>query len=176
MTLKNYKPALLLGLLALSFLLPACISYSFTGTNIDPSIKTMTIRNFENNSGEGPSSLTTQVSEEFRNYFQRNSNLKLVNDGGDIELEGQILSYSFSPAAIQNDDRLGDIAGANRLTIRLQVRYRNSKDPKQDFEQSFSSFADFPQNVNISAIDERSIRQITERMVQDVFNKTLANW
>jgi hypothetical protein len=167
---------MVLGFLVLSFILPGCINYSFTGTNIDPSIKTMSINNFENNSGEGPSFLTTLVSEEFRNYFQRNSNLKLVNNGGDIEIEGQILSYSFSPAAIQSDDRLGDIAGANRLTIRLQVKYRNSKDPKQDFEQSFSSFADFPQNVNISAIDERSIRQITERMVQDVFNKTLANW
>jgi hypothetical protein len=163
-------------LLALCFLMPGCITYSFTGTNIDPSIKSMSIQNFENNSGEGPSFLTTLVSEEFRTYFQRNSNLKLVNDGGDIEIQGQILSYSFSPAAIQNDATLGDIAGANRLTIRLQVTYRNAKDPKQDFEQSFSSFADFPQNVNISAIDERSIRQITERMVQDVFNKTLANW
>lgn len=176
MTLKNYKQGVFFCLLALCFLLPGCITYSFTGTNIDPSIKTMSIQNFENNSGEGPSFLTTLVSEEFRNYFQRNSNLKLVSDGGDIEIEGQILSYSFSPASIQSDDRLGDIAGANRLTIRLQVRYRNSKDPKQDFEQSFSSFADFAQNVNISAIDERSIRQITERMVQDVFNKTLANW
>ena len=176
MILKSYKLILLFSIIAISFALPGCISYSFTGTNIDPSIKTMTIQNFENNSGEGPSFMTNLVSEEFRTYFQRNSNLRLVADGGDIELEGQILSYNFSPAAIQNNETLGDIAGANRLTIRLQVRYKNNKDPKQDFEQSFSSFADFPQNQNISQIDERSIRQITERMVQDVFNKTLANW
>jgi hypothetical protein len=135
----------------------------------------MAIRNFENNSGEGPSFLTTLVSEEFRNYFQRNSNLKLVQQSGDIELEGQILSYNFSPASIQKENGQ-DIAGVNRLTIRLQVRYHNTKDPKQDFDQSFSSFKDFPQAQNISQIDERAIREITERMVQDVFNRSLANW
>jgi hypothetical protein len=176
MILKSYKLVLFLSIFAISFAMPGCITYSFTGTNIDPSIKTMSIQNFENNSGEGPSFLTNLVSEEFRTYFQRNSNLRLLPEGGDIEIEGQILSYNFSPAAIQNNETLGDIAGANRLTIRLQVSYRNNKDPKQDFEQSFSSFADFPQSQNIAQIDERSIRQITERMVQDVFNKTLANW
>ena len=176
MILKSYKLVTILFILSSSLFLSSCGIYSFTGTNIDPGIKTMSIQNFENNSGEGPSFLTNLVSEEFRNYFQRNSNLKLLPDNGDIELEGQILSYNFSPAAIQNNETQGDIAGANRLTIRLQVRFRNSKDPKQDFEQSFSAFQDFPQSQNISQIDERSIRQITERMIQDVFNKTLANW
>jgi len=176
MTLKKYKLPVTIWLFVLSLSLPGCVHYSFTGTNVDPAIKSMSIQNFENNSGEGPSFLTSLVSEEFRSYFQRNSNLDLVPNTGDIEIEGQILAYNFSPASIQNDPVNGDIAGANRLTIRLQVRYRNNKDPKQDFEQSFSSYADFPQNQNISQIDERSIRQITERMVQDVFNKTLANW
>ena len=173
---KNKRSLFLLPFFALLFSLSGCIKYSFTGTNIDPSIKTMTIKNFENNSGEGPSFLTNLVSEEFRTYFQRNSNLKLAQNGGDIELEGQILSYNFSPAAIQNDETRGDIAGANRLTIRLQVRYHNNKDPKQDFDQAFSSFRDFPQSQNISQIDERSLRDIIERMVQDVFNRSLANW
>jgi hypothetical protein len=173
---KNRRPVIFIPVFTLLFLLTGCIKYSFTGTNIDPSIKTMTIQNFENNSGEGPSFLTTMVSEEFRTYFQRNSNLKLATQGGDIQLEGQILSYNFSPAAIQNSETQGDIAGANRLTIRLQVRFHNTKDPKQDFDQAFSSFRDFPQSQNISQIDERSLREIVERMVQDVFNRSLANW
>jgi len=176
MILKKYRLLVFFWLFAISLSLPGCIHYSFTGTTPMPGVHTMSIQNFENNSGEGPSFLTNLVSEEFRSYFQRNSNLDLVPNTGDIEIEGQILSYNFSPASIQNDPVNGDIAGANRLTIRLQVRYRNNKDPKQDFEQSFSSYADFPQSQNISQISESSIRQITERMVQDVFNKSLANW
>lgn len=175
MVWKIKKPFLLFAFMAFTFFIPGCISYSFTGTNVSPDIKSMSIQNFENNSGEGPSTLTNTVSEEFRNYFQRNSNLKLLQQNGDIQLEGQILSFNFSPASIQKENGQ-DIAGVNRLTIRLQVRYHNTKDPKQDFDQAFSSFQDFPQNQNISQIDERSIRTIVERMVQDVFNRTLANW
>ena len=174
---KNYRLLTVFLLFSVSLGLSGCIKYSFTGTNIDPSIKSMTILNFENNSGEGPSYLTNLVSEQFRSYFQRNSNLKLLTKtGGDIEIQGQILAYNFSPSSLQNDPTQGDIAGANRLTIRLQVTYRNNKNPKDDFEQAFSSFKDFPQNVNISQIPERDLRDIVERMVQDVFNKSLANW
>ncbi|WP_026464171.1 LptE family protein [Adhaeribacter aquaticus] len=174
MILKNYKQLLLISLFTLLFL-PGCITYSFTGTNIDPSIKTMTIRNFENNSGQGPAFLTNLVSEQFRTYFQRNTNLKLLPTGGDVELEGQILSYNVSPAAIQKVDGR-DIAGQNRLTISVKVHYINNKDSKQDFEQTFSSFQDFPQSSNIMQLDDRSIQGIVERVVQDVFNKSLANW
>ncbi|MDB5263302.1 MAG: hypothetical protein JWQ14_2585, partial [Adhaeribacter sp.] len=85
---KNRKRVMLMPVFALFFLLTGCIKYSFTGTNIDPGIKTMSIQNFENNSGEGPSFLTNLVSEEFRTYFQRNSNLKLAQQNGDIQLEG----------------------------------------------------------------------------------------
>ncbi len=155
--------------------LPGCITYSFTGVKLDPTIKSMSVQNFENNSGEGPSFLTNLVSEEFRGYFQRNSSLKLIPTSGDLEVEGQILSYNFSPASIQKENGI-DQAGVNRLTIRLQVRFRNNKDPKKDFEQAFSSFKDFPQTQNIAQIDERAIREIVERMVQDVFNKSLADW
>jgi hypothetical protein len=135
----------------------------------------MSVLNFENNSGQGPSNLTQIVSEEFRNYFQRNSNLKLVQQTGDLEFEGQILSYNFSPAALQKQGQT-DVASVNRLTISIQVRYRNNKDPKQDFEQSFSAFNDFPQNQNVSQISDSQIRDIVERVVMDVFNKSLANW
>ncbi|PSR57193.1 hypothetical protein AHMF7605_06285 [Adhaeribacter arboris] len=159
----------------LTFALTGCGIYSFTGTNIDPSIKTMSVLNFENNSGQGPSNLTQLVSEEFRDYFQRNTNLKLIPQNGDLQFEGQILSFNFSPAALQKQGET-DVASVNRLTISLQVRYKNNKDPKQDFEQSFSAFKDFQQNQNISSIDNAALRPIVEQLVMDVFNKSLANW
>lgn len=173
--MKNYNYLLTSLIFCLALTLTGCGVYSFTGTNIDPAIKTMSVLNIENNSGQGPSNLTQLVSDEFRDYFQRNSNLKLVPQTGDLEFEGQILSYNFSPAALQKQGQT-DIASVNRLTISLQISYRNNKDPKQDFEQSFSAYEDFPTNVNISQISDSQLRKIIERMVMDVFNKSLANW
>ncbi|MDQ3292215.1 MAG: LPS assembly lipoprotein LptE [Bacteroidota bacterium] len=173
--MKNYNVFITSLFFWLAFSLTGCGVYSFTGTNIDPAIKTMSVLNFENNSGQGPSNLTQLVSEEFRDYFQRNTNLKLVPQNGDLQFEGQILSFNFSPAALQKQEGV-DVASVNRLTISLQVRYKNNKDPKQDFEQSFSAFRDFAQNQNISSIDNASLRPIVEQLVMDVFNKSLANW
>ncbi|MDQ4140982.1 MAG: LPS assembly lipoprotein LptE [Bacteroidota bacterium] len=173
--MKSYNVFITSLFFWLAFALTGCGVYSFTGTNIDPAVKTMSVLNFENNSGQGPSNLTQLVSEEFRDFFQRNTNLKLVPQNGDLQFEGQILSFNFSPAALQKQGET-DVASVNRLTISLQVRYRNSKDPKQDFEQSFSAFRDFQQNQNISSIDNAALRPIIEQLVFDVFNKSLANW
>jgi hypothetical protein len=156
-------------------LLSSCGVYSFTGTSLPPDVKTFSIGNFPNNSGEGPATLSQHVTENFRNYFLKNTNLNMVPRDGDLQLEGQILSYSISPAAIQNQ---GDqsFAAANRLTIQMRITYVNTKDPKQNFEQTFSGFDDYPQNVDITQVDAALINRISERIIFEVFNKTVANW
>jgi hypothetical protein len=153
----------------------ACGVYSFTGTSISPDIKTISIQNFENSSGEGPANLTQLVTNNFRNYYQRNTNLTILQRDGDLQLEGQIVSFTLTPAAVQRDGNI-DQATLNRLTLGVQVRFTNTKNPDQDFDQQFTITQDFPQNVDITRIPQASIDQLTERLVSDVFNKTVANW
>lgn len=179
MTLKTYKPLLLqLPLLALWLVLGGC--YSFTGTNISPEVKSISIANFSNPSGQGPSNLQQQVTEDFRDYFQRNTSLRLLPQAGDLQIEGQITSYSFSPAAISRAGTVGnqtlDQAGANRLTINIQIKYTDTKAPENSFEQGFSSYFDFPPTQDINQITPAQIRNITDRLVYNVFTKTVANW
>jgi hypothetical protein len=175
MTLKQFKGWKLTLLAAVAFLCNSCGIYSFSGTSIAPDIKTMSISTFENNSGEGPSTLTQQLTEDFRDYFQRNTNLTLVSGEGDLQLSGQILGYSFSPAAIQRQGEL-DIASVNRLTLTVQVSFINNKDPEQNFEQSFNASEDLPQNQDPSRVSDVILERITERIIVNVFNKSVANW
>ncbi len=167
-------------LLCLPLLLSGC--YSFTGTNISPDVKSISITNFNNASGQGPANLQQFVTEDFKDYFQRNTNLRILPQAGDLQIEGQILSYTFSPAAIQRSDiptgsNIGlDQAGANRLTIVVQINYTDTKNPANNFDQSFSGFADFPPSLDINQISQAQIRQITERIIYSVFTKTVANW
>lgn len=165
----------LMWLATISFLCNGCGIYSFSGTSIAPDIHSISISTFENNSGEGPSSLTQILTEDFRDYFQRNTNLNIVQQEGDLQLSGQILGYSFSPAAIQRQGEI-DIASVNRLTITVQVSFTNTKDPEQDFEQSFNAAEDFPQDQDPSRISEAAISRLTERIIVNVFNKSVANW
>jgi outer membrane lipopolysaccharide assembly protein LptE/RlpB len=175
MILKNKLQSLTYALLLLVSALSGCGVYSFTGTSIAPEIKTMSIQNIENSSGEGPANLTQIVTTNFKNYYRRNTNLTILQRDGDLQIEGQIVSFTLAPAAIQRDGQ-NDQASLNRLTLGVQVRFTNTKDPEQNFDQLFSITQDFAQNVDVTQIPPANIEQMAERLVTDVFNKSVANW
>jgi outer membrane lipopolysaccharide assembly protein LptE/RlpB len=152
-----------------------CGFYSFTGTTISPDIKSISIQNFENSSGEGPANLTQLVTNNFSDYYRRNTNLIVRQSEGDLQLAGQIVSFTYSPASIQREGDQ-DLAALNRLTLSVQVRFVNTKQPEKDFDRAFTISQDFPQNVDITQLSNAQIEQLTERLVIDVFNKTVADW
>lgn len=172
---SNRKETGLLILLVLCFGLGGCGIYSFTGTTISPDIRTISIQNFENPTGEGPANLTQVVTTNFKNYYRRNSNLTILQDNGDLQLEGQIVSFTVTPAAIQREGQQ-DIASLNRLTLGIQIRFTNTKNPDEDFDQLFSITQDFPIDQDVTQLSPALLNQMTERLVTDVFNKSVANW
>jgi len=161
----------------LLFGLHGCKIYSFSGVSLDPSVKSYSISTFQNNSNNGPSFLSQRFTEDFRDYFQRNTSIKQVASNGDLQFEGQIIAYDYAPAAIQQTNGQ-DQAGVNRLTIQVRIKFTNTKDPKQDFEQTFQSNGDFPATQDIARInnDPTAVRRITQNIITDAFNKSVANW
>ncbi len=175
MKLKNsYKGTTLLILLC-STLLSSCGIYSFTGTTISPDIKTIAIENFENPTGEGPANLTQVVTTSFKNYYRRNSNLTILQEEGDLQLEGQIVSFTVTPAAIEREGQ-EDIASLNRLTLGIQIRFTNKVNPEEDFDQLFSITKDFNRERDVTQLSPVEIEEMADRLVTEVFNKTVANW
>lgn len=176
MTLKINLPALrsYIGILLLAAC-SGCGLYSFTGTTISPDIKSISIQSFENSSGEGPANLTQIVTNSFTDYYRRNTNLAVMQSEGDLQLEGQIVSFTYTPAAIQREGQQ-DMAGLNRLTLTVQIRFTNTKQPEKDFDRAFTISQDFPATLDITQLSNVQIEQLTERLVTDVFNKTVADW
>jgi hypothetical protein len=166
-----------LAALPLATLLSGCGIYSFNGTNIDPSVKTISIQTFPSSAPNAPASLSQRFTEDLKDYFQRNTTLKLVPRDGDLQFEGSIVAYDYAPAAIQQVGNVSQ-AGANRLTIQVQLRFTNTKDSKQDFEQTFQSQGDFASTQDIAAVnnDQSAVRNITRNIISDMFNKSVANW
>ncbi|PJJ60631.1 LptE family protein [Hymenobacter chitinivorans] len=178
MTWNNCKHlATWLVVLALLPLLAGCGVYSFAGTNIDPAVKTFSVQTFQNTANNGPSYISQRFTEEFKDFYQRNTTLKLVPRDGDLQFEGQIIGFDFAPAAIQSTNGVTQ-AGQNNLTIQVRVRYTNTKDPKQDFEQTFQSNAIFNADQDPSSItnNPNSVRVPINNIIQDTFNKSVANW
>ena len=95
-----------------------------------------------------------------------------TNSVGDISFEGYISDYNSQPTAIQGNEQ----AALNRLTITVKVKFINTKDEKQNFESSFSRYADYDSKQNLSTVENQLISEICNQLVDDIFNKAMINW
>lgn len=117
-------------------------------------------------------SLSQKLTDGFRDKFTSETNLALINDGGDLILEGSITDYRTSPVAIQGNDQ----AALNRLTITIDVVYTNTVDDNLSFESKFSRYADYSSSQNLTDVQESLIEEINQMLIEDVFNKAVINW
>lgn len=176
---KNKLPGLLfLACLCLSVFSNACkVNYSFTGASISPDVKTISIQYFQNFAPLAKPSVGQLFTESLKDVYLSQTNLKLINKGGDLQIEGSITNYVTTPVAIQGTSANGiNAAASNRLTMTVNVKFVNLKDERQNFENTFSRFADFPSTSSLAAEEDRLINEINTQLVQDIFNRTVANW
>jgi len=167
------KKGLILTLFVCSaFMLDSCKIYSFTGTTLSADLKTITIQNFVMNTAGGPANLTLTFTEKLKEYYQRNTSLKLKPADGDLFLEGSITGYELTPVAATASDK----AALNRLTIRVDVRFVNTKSEDDSFEKEFSFYQDFPQEQTLTQVEGSLVPKILDQLVLNIFNDTAAQW
>lgn len=155
----------------LIMLLGGC-SYSFTGASISPEVKTVSIKYFPNYAPYTQPTLSQTFTEKLKDRFLNQTSLSLLSSGGDLNFEGAIVDYKNLPTAIQT----GDKPGLNRLTIKVKVNFTNNKDPKQNFETTFERFAEYDSNKQLIEVEGTLITQITDQLIDDIFNKSVVNW
>ncbi len=159
--------------LVLAILIPSCsVQYSFSGTNLETDIKTFTVYYFPNRARLINPTLSQNLTEELRNRIERQTSLNEISDRGDIEFEGQITGYEFKAMSVQKDD----VSAQTRLTITIKVKYTDNKHPENSFEKNFSSFEDFDSSQAISSVEDDLTAEIIEKLVEDIFNASIANW
>jgi hypothetical protein len=62
------------------------------------------------------------------------------------------------------------------LTVTVKVRYTDTKNEENSYEQSFSNFAQFSSQQTLADQETQLIDEINEKLAQDIFNKSLGNW
>jgi hypothetical protein len=148
------------------------VSYSFTGASIAPDVKTVSIPYFDNRAPLVVPTMSRTVTDGLRDYFTSQTNLDVVDRNGDLHVEGSITTYAVQPVAIQGNET----AAMNRMTIGLSVKFTNKKDEKQNWESTFSRYVDYGATIPLSSVQEGLIKEITDQLVQDIFNKAVVNW
>ena len=153
-------------------LLTSCGMYSFNGASISSETKSVQIDYFSNSSSMGKASLSDDIVEGLKDKFSNETNLTIINSDGDLFFKGSITSYSVMPIAIQADET----AAKNRLTISVKVRFENKLDLDNNYDQSFSRYADYYSTTELSSIEDELVNQIIAELIDDIFNKAVANW
>ena len=160
--------------LLIGVVLTACsISYKFNGASIDyTKVKTITIKDFPNQAPLVYPQLSQEFTEALKDIYIRQTRLQLVNDNGDLELEGEITGYQLTPMAVKEDAW----SSQTKLTITVRVRYSNRTNPDEDFEQTFSAYQEFDATRMLQDVEPELCPLIIEEIVDQIYNATVANW
>ena len=163
----------LVGAMALFLVQSGCtVKYSFSGASIPLEAKTVSVPYFPNNAPMVAPTLSSTITEALQDKFARQTKLQLVDSGGDLAFEGEISNYTSTPAAITS----AETAAMNRLTITVKVKFTNVYEPQNNYNKSFSAFAEYDANQLLQDIQDQLITEICEQLVQDIFNAAVANW
>lgn len=157
----------LMGLCACS-----CGIYSFSGTSIQPDVKSINIQYIEYKALKVNPMLSNQMTEALREKFRKLTKLEQVDENGDLELYGEITGYNVTATAITANEQ----AAQNRLTVTVKVVFTNKKYPEDDFDKSFSAFADFDATQLLDSVQDSLCEEIVEKLVEDIFTASVAQW
>ncbi len=153
-------------------MLNSCNIYNFTGAKVDA--KTFQVNFFQNSADLVEPGIDRKFTQKLQNLIQDQTNLSLTNAGGELVFEGEITDYRIEPMTATADQK----AAQNRLTITVNVRFTNKKKEADDFDnKKFSFFKDYPGNEQLAGgALSAALDEIFERIIQDIFNASLAKW
>jgi len=149
----------------------SCGIYNFTGGSTG-NAKTFQVNFFQNRALLIEPGMDREFTFYLQDLINNQTNLSLTNSNGDLVYEGEITNFTVAPMAATADQR----AAQNRLTVTVNVRFTNNKEEDKDFEKQFSHYYDFPANAQLSSVKSAAFEAIFERIGQDIFNASLANW
>lgn len=147
--------------------------YTLNGSSINYDIyKNINISNFPIRASLVYPPLQQTFENELLNYVTRNTRLNVIDGNSDLELSGEITGYSLSPQAVGTDA----YATETRLTITVHVKYTDNKNPANNIDQSFSAYRQFDSSLMLTDVQDGLCQEISEELVNLIFNATLGNW
>ena len=150
----------------------SCGFYTFSGASISPEIKNIKINYFINEAENLKANLDRDITQKLTDFIIEQTDLSVNNDNYEIEINGKIISYDITPISISSSD----FANQNRLSISVNIDFKNYVNEKENYNQKFTRYVDYKSDQNIEEIESELNDQIIEEICIDIFNKTFVNW
>jgi hypothetical protein len=160
-------------LIACSFLAGATCKYSFKDTSPIPvEVKTFRVNYLENKAPYVNTRLSPELTERLKEKIIRTTRLKQTNDAeAHYDISGYISQYAVSTVGISNQ-----AAASNRLTVSFHLEFKNTLDPKKNFEADILRTFDFPGTQTLAQAESSLNTDIVRNLVDEIFNKIFSNW
>ena len=163
----------ILYLFLITIILSSCkMNYSFSGINISKGIKTFQINYITNNAMIVEPGLNDEIRNELIDRITKRTNLTEAKTDGDLVYEAEITEYSIVPVSMTANQT----ASQSRLTIAVKLNYTNTKKEDDNFNKTYKWHYDFAANQNLNSIKDEAHKEIYDKIINDIFNETLAKW
>lgn len=167
----NFQLSILLGLI-----LQGCLMYTFSGSSLSKEAKTFSMQPFQSRVALGPANLSEQLTEKLRMELSQKTKLKEVFSNGDIQFEGIITDFKYTPITPRSDDRRATTS-REQLSITIQVSYSNVYDKDFEFsKKQFTQTADKDASTSRDTEEPGLVEDILKKLIKDIFNASIANW
>lgn len=164
--------ALILSAILLLVAVSCTVSITMSGASIPENLNTFSVEYINNRAPLINPNLSQTLTDGLKDRIQKESRLVLNEDQGDIAFSGNITGYNTKAMALKADA----VSAQTRLTVTVKIRCRNFKDPKKDWEQSFSAYQDYDSEDNLSDVEDGLVELIVEELTENIFNKAFADW
>ena len=91
---------------------------------------------------------------------------------GDLELVCEVTGYDVKATAITADE----VAAQNRLTVTVKIEFTNRKHSEEDVSKTFSAYEDYDSTNSLDAVEGTLCATIIDKLGEDIFNATVAQW
>ena len=168
-----------LGVSLLVILLYSCglkINYNLSGASVGTA-ESFQVNFFQNVADQSPGStfepgLDRDFTMALQDLIVNQTSLSLTGSGGDLVYEGEIVAYNVQPMTATANQT----AAQNRLNMAINVRFYNNTKEDSNFEKRFSFFYDFPATSLLESVKAEAHEVLFDRITQDIFNASLADW
>lgn len=155
-----------------SYMLNGC--YTFKSAGIPPGMETFYIAEVDNTAANVVGTLASNFQLKLTDKIRTEGKLTPTEYEPDVEFEATITAFNVSSVAPEE----GQTTAFNRLDIRVQVKFTNNfdPDPKKSWTNTFGFFEDYASTTNLLDVQDELIENITDQIIEDIFNKAFADW
>lgn len=168
-------------LLFLLFIIPplsnftGCGVYSFTGASVPAHIKTIAIPISDDRSGSGEPGLRESLTNTLIQKFIDDNTLRVTERANaNAVLECVITGFSDAPAVVSAGATSDNIT-VRRITITVQVTYKDLVLKKTISDKSFSNYGDYDPGADITQ-RQAAIETAIDKITEDILLDTVSGW